>query len=106
MWPAERLLPTFSPGMPAQVLGILDSLTTGGLLLASPLLVAMLLAELSLAMISRFAPQLNVFDLGMAVKGVVHAVGLPIYAVALISLIRDGFAPIKGLAAAMAGFGG
>lgn len=106
VWPAERLIPTFSADMPNRMLGILDSLTTGGLLLASPLLVAMLLAELALAMISRFAPQLNVFDLGMAVKGVVHAVGLPIYAFTLVGFIRDGFAPIKQLAAVMAGFAG
>ena len=105
VWPAERLLPAFSPEMPSRMLGVLDQLTTGGLLLASPLLVAMLLAELSLALISRFAPQLNVFDLGMSVKGIVHAVGLPIYAAALVGYVRDGFAPIKQLAAVMAGFG-
>ncbi len=79
------------------MLGIFDRVLASGFLLASPLLVAMLLVELALALVSRFAPQLNVFDLAMSLKGLVHVVGLPVYAVFLIGYLRDGLAPLAGL---------
>ncbi|QIK37771.1 hypothetical protein GWK36_06985 [Caldichromatium japonicum] len=37
-------------------------------LLAAPVIIAMFLSEFALAMISRFAPQMNVFVLAMPVK--------------------------------------
>ncbi len=76
------------------MLGVFDRVLASGFLLASPLLVAMLLVELALALVSRFAPQLNVFDLAMSLKGLVHVVGLPLYAVFLIGYLRDGLAPL------------
>lgn len=88
IWPAGDLVPRLAPGAIMHVLGLLDSILASGLLLASPLLIAMVLAELSLALISRFVPQMNVFDLSMSVKGLVQVVGLPIYAVFLITYLR------------------
>ncbi len=93
-WPAMQLAPTLAADTPRQLLGLLDAALRAGFVLAFPLLAAMLLAELSLALISRFAPQLNVFDLAMAVKGLVHVIGLPVYAVFLLSYLRDGLAPL------------
>ncbi len=80
------------------MLGIFDRILASGFLLASPLLVAMLLVELALALVSRFAPQLNVFDLAMSLKGLVHVVGLPLYAVFLIGYLRGSLAPLVGFA--------
>ena len=84
--------------------GVLDRLLAGGLVLASPLLVAMLLAEFALGLVSRFAPQMNVFDLAMPVKCLVHAVGLPIYALVLVSYLEGGLAPLTRLAAELRDF--
>ena len=106
LWPAASLLPKFSPDAAILTLSMLDRLARGGLVLASPLLVAMLLAEFSLGLISRFAPQLNVFDLALSVKGIVHAVGLPIYAVVLIGYLRDGLSPLADLLGQLRGFAG
>ena len=106
LWPAASLLPRFSADSVLLTLNVLDRLMLGGLLLASPLLVAMLMAEFSLGLISRFAPQLNVFDLAMAVKGIVYVVGLPIYAVVLVGYLRDGLAPLAHLASQLRGFAG
>lgn len=106
VWPAAALLPTFSPNAAFLTLQTLDSLMAGGLILASPLLVAMLLTEFSLGLISRFAPQLNVFDLAMAVKGIVYVVGLPIYAIVLVGYLRDGLSPLGYLAQQLRGFAG
>lgn len=104
LWPAASLLPAFSAEAGLRTLGVLDRLLAGGLVLASPLLVAMLLAEFALGLASRFAPQLNVFDLAMAVKGIVHAVGLPIYALVLVSYLEGSLAPLARLAAELRGF--
>nr|WP_153006703.1 type III secretion system export apparatus subunit SctT [Aeromonas schubertii] len=48
-------------------------------LLAAPLLIAMFLAEFGLALISRFAPSLNVFVLAMPIKSAVASLLLVIY---------------------------
>ena len=94
IWPASDLIPHLQPAMALRLLTLLDSVVRSGLLLASPLLVAMILAELSLALVSRFAPQLNVFDLSLSLKGLVLVVGLPVYAAFLITYLRDGLAPL------------
>ena len=104
LWPVASLTPAFSTDAGLRALGVLDRLLGGGLVLASPLLVAMLLAEVALGLVSRFAPQLNVFDLAMPVKGIVHAVGLPIYALVLVGYLKDGLAPLARLAAELRGF--
>lgn len=104
LWPAASPLPAFSAEAGLRTLGVLDRLLAGGLVLASPLLVAMLLAEVALGLVGRFAPQLNVFDLAMAVKGIVHAVGLPIYALVLVGYLQGGLAPLARLAAELRGF--
>lgn len=104
LWPATSPLPAFSAEAGVRALGALDRLLAGGLVLASPLLVAMLLAEVSLGLVGRFAPQLNVFDLALAVKGIVHAVGLPIYALVLVGYLADGLAPLARLSAELRGF--
>ncbi len=93
-WPVGALAPSLAPGAAMRLLGLLDSVLRAGLVLAAPLVVAMLFAELSLALISRFAPQLNVFDLSMSVKGLVQIIGLPIYAIFLIGYLHDGLAPL------------
>jgi type III secretion protein T len=97
LWPAGQLVPHLARGAAMQMLGLLDSILGAGLLLASPLLVAMLLAELSLGLINRFMPQLNVFDLALSAKGLVLAIGLPLYAVFLILYLRNGLAPLPSV---------
>lgn len=66
LWSAASLLPAFATETGLRTLGVLDRLLSGGLVLASPL---------------------NVFELAMAVKGIVHAVGLPIYALVPVSYL-------------------
>ena len=94
IWPAGDLLPHLQPQIALRLLALLDSVLRAGLLLASPLLAAMIFAVLSRALGSRFAPQLNVFDLAMTLKGLVTVVGLPVYAAFLIGYLRVGLAPL------------
>jgi type III secretion protein T len=94
VWPVLELAPQFAPDAALQLLAMLDSILRAGFVLAAPLVLAMLLTEFSLALLSRFAPQLNVFDLAMSVKGLIYVIGLPIYATFLTGYLRDGLAPL------------
>jgi type III secretion protein T len=94
VWPAGKLVPHLAAGAATHVLGLLDGILGAGLLLAAPLVVAMLIAELALGFINRFMPQLNVFDLSMSTKGLIQVIGLPVYAVFLIGYLRGHLAPL------------
>ena len=71
------------PSMPAQgavrMLDQFSGFAARVLLLASPAIVAMFLAELGLALISRFAPQLQVFFLALPVKSALVLLVLVLY---------------------------
>jgi type III secretion protein T len=97
VWPANVLIPALDPAATPYLLGTLDGVLRAGLLLAGPLLIAMVLAELGLALVGRFAPQLNIFDLSMSVKGLVFCVGLPLYAVFLTGYFRSALGPLADL---------
>ena len=58
----------------------LDRFMYVAMIMAAPVLIAMFLSELGLAMISRFAPQLQVFFLSMPIKSAVGLFVLIIYA--------------------------
>jgi type III secretion protein T len=73
VWPAWEMLPGLAPSLASGVLKLLDRVMLLTLLLAGPALVAMFLSEMGLALISRFAPSLQVFFLAMPMKS---AVGL------------------------------
>ena len=65
------------------------------LLLASPLIVAMFLAEMGLALVSRFVPQLQVFFLAMPIKSALAFLVLVLY---LGILIDHGWGLLDGIA--------
>ena len=106
IWPVNSLVPHVSLAAAPHMLELLDGVLRTGLILAGPMLIAMLLAELGLALVSRFAPQLNVFDLSMSLKGLVQVIGLPIYAVFLIGYFRELLGPIVNLAPELRLLGG
>ena len=61
-------MPSFGGAGPVFYLGILDRLMRMVVVLSAPLIVSMFLAEFALALVSRFAPQLQVFFLAMPIK--------------------------------------
>ncbi|AJC82217.1 type III secretion system export apparatus subunit SctT [Rhizobium etli] len=73
VWPLWSLQPAFGPAFATGVLHLADVVMLLTLRLAGPAIVAMFLSEISLALISRFVPQLQVFFVAMSVKS---AVGL------------------------------
>ncbi|WFU14911.1 type III secretion system export apparatus subunit SctT [Bradyrhizobium sp. CB3481] len=71
VWPLWSFYPTLGSEFVRAVLSLADVVMVLTLLLAGPAVVGMFLSELGLALISRFAPQLQVFYVATSVKSMV-----------------------------------
>lgn len=89
IWPPLAALPSMTPQTPVLLLGILDRVTYQGLLLAAPPVAAMLLTDISLLVIARLAPNLRIDDLALSARNIVFFVFMPIYAVFLLTYMRQ-----------------
>lgn len=83
LWSVTQWVPTLRPESVPLLLGQLDRLVRMAMLLAAPVLVAMFLAEIGLALVSRFAPQLQVFFMAMPIKSALAMLVLVLYAASL-----------------------
>lgn len=79
VWSVTSFVPQLPPEAAEFFLGELDRITYLMVLLAAPVIIAMFLSELGLALISRFAPSLNVFFLAMPIKSGVAIFVLILY---------------------------
>ena len=68
IWPIQSFLPTINADFTHHLLKQLDLIFEFAVLLAGPIVLIMFLAEISLAFINKFSPQLNVFIMAMSVK--------------------------------------
>ncbi|WP_434524032.1 type III secretion system export apparatus subunit SctT [Photorhabdus asymbiotica] len=78
-WPVTQFFPTITNQWISFFYGQFSYLLQLCALMAAPLLIAMFLAEFGLALISRFAPSLNVFVLAMPIKSAIASLLLVIY---------------------------
>lgn len=84
LWPAQTLTPVLVESTALQLLHVLDRLMSIGVLMIAPVVIALLVADLLLAYLSRMAPQLHVFDLSLPVKNLLFAFLLTLYAAFLV----------------------
>lgn len=89
LWSVTQWAPTFHAEAIPVVLSQLDRLVRMAMLLAAPALVAMFLAELGLALVSRFAPQLQVFFMAMPIKSALAMLVLMLYAASMFDYGAD-----------------
>lgn len=89
VWPIFSILPKPEISTALFFVDQLDFLLRFTAVFAAPILIAMFLAEFGLALVSRFAPQLNVFFLAMPVKSAVALVILIVYLVTFANHIRE-----------------
>lgn len=68
LWPVTSAVPVISDQFPALALALADNALRFVVIAAGPIVAIMFLAEFALAMISRFAPQIQVFILAMPIK--------------------------------------
>jgi len=97
LWPVTEFWPRLHPDGIDFFLGQLDRLMRFAVIMAAPVLLAMFLSELGLAMVSRFAPQLQVFFLAMPLKSGVGMVVLVLYVGFLFDYVRPELMDIAAL---------
>jgi type III secretion protein T len=79
LWPVADFVPSFGAAGPIFYLDVFDRMLHLVVLLSAPLIVTMFLTEFAIALVSRFAPQLNVFFLAMPIKSAVAMLLLIFY---------------------------
>lgn len=79
LFPVFEFFPKLNIEAASHFLTILDRIIALAVLLAAPALIAMFLSEFGLGLVSRFAPQLNVFFLSMGIKSAVGILILILY---------------------------
>jgi type III secretion protein T len=89
LWPPDTFWPVFDLNSGTVIFEQINRLVLLSLLLSSPALVIMFMAELGLALVSRFAPQLQVFFLAMPIKSALGIFVLVIYASTLFEFGAD-----------------
>jgi type III secretion protein T len=89
LWPLANFMPVFSAESGRLFLSLMDDILGLGLTLVVPIVLAMLLADVALALVARAAPHMNVFVLSLTVKNFAVALLLVLYGAFLFSYMRD-----------------
>ena len=79
LYPVASLTPLHKPESLALIIKAMGDYLLFALLLAGPVIFPMLVAEIALGLVSRFAPQLNVFFIAMPLKSVISLLILLLY---------------------------
>ena len=95
IWPVTSFRPTLGSESAMAVLAILDRIMQIGVLLIAPIVLALLIADLMLAYLSRMSPQLHVFDLSLAVKNLIFAILIVLYLTYLLRYMEEELAILK-----------
>lgn len=91
LWPPVSFFPTLSFNNAIYFVNQFDDLMYTIFLLGAPLVAVMFLAEFGLALVGRFAPQLNVFFLAMPIKSGIAIMVLILYVSILTDYLTDEF---------------
>lgn len=87
-WPLARGIPLLIEEFPAMMLEVFDTGFRLMFVLAAPVIAIMFLAEFALALVSRFAPQLQVFILAMPIKSGIAMLILIFYIATMFEVAR------------------
>ncbi|RZS79851.1 type III secretion protein T [Phyllobacterium myrsinacearum] len=96
LWPAAEFLPVIGQQAALALLGVLDRIMQIAVLLIAPLVIALLLADIMLAYISRMAPQLHIFDLSLAIKNLLFSVLIVFYISYLVPYMVSELKDLRG----------
>jgi type III secretion protein T len=104
VWPLLRFLPSISFDGVLALVGLLDHLLRQAFLIAGPAVILLLLVDLSVMLIGRFTPNLNVFDLAPTIKNIAFIVFMLLYAAHLLNYIGAEVAGTRGVTGRLEGF--
>lgn len=79
LWPVTSFIPEISTQFPVFLLAAFDHAMRFIVVVAGPIIAVMFLSEFALAMVSRFAPQVQVFVLAMPIKSLLAITMLIFY---------------------------
>jgi type III secretion protein T len=79
LWPITSAIPNLTDAFPGVMLLTFDNAMRLAFVLALPIIAIMFVAEFALAIVSRFAPQIQVFVLAMPLKSILAILGLILY---------------------------
>lgn len=96
LWPATGFRPIMGDDAPAAILSVLDRIMQVALVLTGPIVIAILIADVMMAFLSRLTPQLHVFDLSMSVKNLLYSLLIVLYLAFLMPLMFDEIAGLRG----------
>ncbi len=85
-WPLFEFYPKLNPSAALFFMGQFDMIVTLAVWMAAPVMICMFITEWGIALISRSAPQLNVFILAMPIKSAVALSILVVYVATLMAL--------------------
>lgn len=107
LWPVGAPLRGVDPRLALEVAGQASRLFALALLLAGPVVLALFVVDVSMGLLNRSAPQLNVFQLTLSLKSVVGlgvlAAALPLMIERTIFAVRDLIATLRDLLSATGG---
>ena len=96
IWPAFKFAPVLNVEAVPALLAVLDRIMQTALLLISPVVLALLLADIMLAYLSRMSPQLHVFDLSLAVKNFLFSLLMVLYIAYLVPYMVAELKDLRG----------
>ncbi|WBL81357.1 type III secretion system export apparatus subunit SctT [Bradyrhizobium xenonodulans] len=104
IWPLRSLMPQIDASAALASLGLLDRLVRFGLLVGGPAIIFLLLIDICVLLIGRFAPQFKPFDLAPAIKNVGFAIFIAIYATFLFDYMRTEIATTRNVVQELGNF--
>ncbi|MGI3777730.1 MAG: type III secretion system export apparatus subunit SctT [Janthinobacterium lividum] len=95
IWPPLAPLPAMGAATPALLLGLLDQMLRQAVRLVAPVMLAMLLADVSLILVGRVAPGLRIDNQALAVRNLAFYLFLPLYAAFLLFYMRQDMSQLR-----------
>ncbi len=97
VWPVFSFYPDINASVESFFLRQTDSMMLLTIKLAAPIVLILVVTELGLGLVNRFAPQLNVFSLAMPIKGALAVFMLALFLTFLYDSLRQFLAPDQAL---------
>jgi type III secretion protein T len=104
LWPAASFAPVMDVGAFLAILRVLDRIMQIGLIIIAPLVIALLIADIMLAFLSRMATQLHVFDLSLAIKNLLFSFLMVLYLTFMVPLLLEQMGDLRGTFDILQGF--
>ncbi|MBV7256967.1 type III secretion system export apparatus subunit SctT [Pacificimonas sp. WHA3] len=101
IWPITEIMPDFRVATVRLFESEFQRLLTIAVLVAAPVLTILLALDFALGLVNRYAQQLNVFSLSMALKGLLATLVLLIMLGTLVETVLDDIASRPGIARAV-----